>query len=185
MKIGLFGGAFDPFHNGHLSICEAAVRTAGLDRLIVIPTWKAPHKDDFSAGFEDRFNMTSAALEGAGFIVSRYEEDRGGVSYSAITVEDFRVMYPDDELYFLIGADSYRDFHTWYRPDRITAAATLLVFPRSGVDVDVVPPAVPVEMERVDISSTEIRELIHRGEDPKKYLPKAVYEYIKLYNLYE
>lgn len=185
MKIGLFGGAFDPFHNGHLAICEAAVRTAGLDRLIVIPTWKAPHKDGFSAGFRDRFNMARAALSGTGFEVSNYEEERGGVSYSAITVEDFREMYPGDELFFLIGADSYRDFHTWYQPERITAAATLLVFPRNGAEVPVVPPAAAVEMERVDISSTKIRELIRRGDDPKEYLPKEVSEYIKTHNLYK
>ncbi len=185
MKIGLFGGAFDPFHNGHLAICRAAVSTAGLDRLIVIPTYKAPHKDGFSAGYDDRCRMVELALAGTGAEVSRYEGERGGISYSAVTVEDFRRRFPEDELYFLIGSDSYRDIESWYQPERITAAATLLVFPRGGVEIAVRPHAQAVDMEPVRVSSTEIRTLLKYGGDPEKYMPKAVYKYIKENNLYE
>ena len=185
MKIGLFGGAFDPFHLGHLAICDAAVKSAGLDRLIVIPTGKAPHKEGFGAGFEDRYAMTAAALKGRDFELSRWEGERDEISYSADTVEHFRREFPDDGLFFLIGADSYRDLYRWYQPERILAAATLAVFPRGGMDVKVKPPAIEIKMEKIKISSTEIRELIRSGGDPRPFLPPAVYEYIIKHNLYK
>lgn len=185
MKTGLFGGAFDPFHNGHLAICRAAVKSAGLDRMIIIPSGKAPHKSGFSASFEDRCAMVEAALAGTGFEVSRYEGERGEVSYSATTVEDFHSMYPEDELFFLIGADSYRDFHKWYQPWRITDIARLVVFPRGGIDIEVQPPAILADMEKIEISSTVLREKIKAGEDVKGDLPPAVDEYIGTHNLYK
>ena len=185
MRIGLFGGAFDPFHNGHLAICRAAVRSAGLDRLIVIPSGKAPHKSGFAVGFEDRYNMTEAALAGTGFEISRYEDEREEVSYSATTVEDFYRMYPEDELFFLIGADSYRDIGKWYEPWRITDIATLVVFPRGGMDIEVNPPAILVDMEKIEVSSTTVRNMIKAGEDVSPYLPQAVNEYITEHKLYK
>lgn len=185
MRIGLFGGAFDPFHIGHLAICKAAVKSVGLDRLIVIPTGKAPHKESFGAGFEDRYAMTRAALRGTDIEVSSWEGDRDEISYSADTAEHFRCEYPDDELFFLIGADSYRDLGVWYQPERILAAAKLAVFPRGGVDIGVKPPAVAVDMDEVDVSSTQVRELIRSGGDFRPFLPPAVYDYIIKYNLYK
>ncbi len=185
MNIGLFGGAFDPFHNGHLAICQSAVKSAGLDRLIVIPTGNAPHKRGFAADFEDRYNMAILALEGTGSEVSRYEWDKGGVSYSADTVEDFHRMYPEDRLFFLIGADSYRDLHQWHEPWRITSLATLLVFPRGGMEVEVKPPAVMIPMEKIRISSTLIREALQKDAEMEKYLPAKVEKYIIEHNLYK
>lgn len=185
MRTGLFGGAFDPFHNGHLAICRAAAKSAGLDRVIVIPTGNAPHKKEFAAGFEDRCAMVKAALDGTDFEISRYEGERDGVSYSATTVEDFRRMYPEDELFFLIGADSYRDFESWYEPWRITDIARLVVFPRGGMDIEVQPPAILADMEKTEVSSTALRKKIKAGEDVSEYLPIPVYEYILTHNLYK
>ncbi len=185
MRTGLFGGAFDPFHNGHLAICRAARTELRLDRLIVIPTWNAPHKNGFGAGYEDRYNMARLALADTDCEVSRYEGERGGVSYSAVTVEAFREKCPDDELFFIIGGDSYRDFHTWFCPERITAAATLAVYPRSGECVRVEPPAILLNVEKVDVSSTELRERLCRGLDVGGYVPRAVEEYILEHNLYK
>ena len=185
MRIGLFGGAFDPFHNGHLAICRAAAKSAGLDRVIIIPSGNAPHKRGFAAGFDDRCAMAQAALAGTDFEISRYEGERDGVSYSATTVEDFRRMYPDDELFFLIGADSYRDFGSWYEPWRITDIARLVVFPRGGMDIEVQPPAILADMDKIEISSTELREKIKAGEDVSAYLPPAVNKYITIHNLYK
>ncbi len=185
MNIGLFGGAFDPFHNGHLEICKSAASSAGLDRLIVIPTGNAPHKEGFSACFEDRFNMAALALEGTGFEISRYEGDRAAVSYSADTVEAFSRMYPGDSLFFLIGADSYRDLDKWYQPWRITAAARLVVFPRGGVEVEVKPPAIYAPMRRLEISSTGIRAALREGKSDGGVLPPKVRQYIIEHNLYK
>lgn len=184
-KIGLFGGAFDPFHNGHMAICRAAAEQLGLNKLIVIPTWKAPHKQSFTTSFEDRLAMVRLALAGTGWEVSCYERDRGGVSYSAETVEDFSREYPDDELFFIIGGDSYRDFNTWYQPWRITAAATLAVYPRKGSNIRVTPPATIFMADEVEVSSTMLREKLARGEDINALVPKAVGEYIEKHNLYK
>lgn len=185
MKIGLFGGAFDPFHNGHLAICNSAERELGLDRLIVIPTWNAPHKSGFWESFENRYNMASLALEGTGCEVSRYERERGGVSYSAETVEDFHNVYPKDELFFLIGADSYRDLDTWHQPWRITALATLAVFPRNGADIKVKPPSILLNTGKIDVSSTLLREMLLKGADVSAYVPETVNKYILEHNLYK
>lgn len=181
-RIGLFGGAFDPFHNGHLAVCVAAARELSLDRLVVIPTWRPPHKDGAMAPFEDRLAMTLAALDGTGFAVCDYEYRRGGVSYSADTVEDFAKMYPESKLYFIIGGDSYRDFHTWYEPWRITAKATLAVYPRGGFEAS--PPAVGIHAGNIDISSSLLRERIGRGESIAALVPKPVEEYIIEHKLY-
>lgn len=183
-KIGLFGGAFDPFHNGHLAICRAAAEQLGLDRLIVIPTFVPPHKNNMRTAFKDRYNMAAAALRGTGFAVSDYEQRRGDVSYSAQTVEDFAKMYPGDKLYFIIGGDSYRDFHSWYEPWRITDKATLAVYPRNGAEVELLPPAVSFRAETIDVSSTLLREKLANGEDISAYVPEAVKIYIAEHNLY-
>ncbi len=184
MNIGLFGGAFDPFHNGHLEICRTAAQSADLDRLIVIPTGNAPHKNGFNVSFEHRFNMTALALEGTPYEISGYEGERDAVSYSADTVEHFQRLYPGDRLFFLIGADSYRDLGKWYQPKRITDAATLVVFPRGGMEVRVNPPAICAKTRKIEVSSTFLREKLRAGEDVHPYMPERVIEYIKEHNLY-
>lgn len=183
-RIALFGGAFDPFHNGHLAVCRAAAERLGPDRLIVIPTFDPPHKGELGASYADRFAMTLAALEGTGFAVSDYEGRRGGVSYSAETVEDFARMYPNSELYFVIGGDSYAAFNSWFEPWRITAKATLAVYPRNGFAAEPAAPAVSFDAGRVDISSTELRRRLAAGEGVGAYVPEAVSEYIKEHKLY-
>lgn len=185
MRIGLFGGAFDPFHKGHRAICRAALKELGLDRLIVIPTWDAPHKSGFTASYEDRCNMAALGTENLNVCVSRYEYERGGRSYSAITAEYFKEQYPDDELYFIIGGDSYRDLDTWYQPWRITACATLAVYPRSDAEIEVKPPAVEFRAEKHDISGTELRRRLNAGEAVSAMVPEKVWEYIKEKKLYE
>ena len=114
--------------------------------------------------------------------VSDYEINRTGVNYSADTAEYFKSVYPDDELFFIIGDDSYNQLHTWHEPRRIMEVSTLLVFPREGADVK--PPAVAIPMERVLISSSDVREKIKLGKDCRNLLPKKVFDYIIKRNLY-
>lgn len=185
MKIGLFGGAFDPFHNGHLAICKAAKEKLGLDKLIIIPSGNAPHKAGFSASFEDRYNMISQSVDGLGFTVSDYENKRKEISYSATTVEDFKKKFPNDELYFIIGGDSYRDLDKWYQPHRISENATLAVYPREQAQIVVLPPAVEFKTEKVDVSSTMLREMIKRGEDISSLVPPKAAAYIREHKLYK
>ena len=183
MKIGLFGGAFNPFHNGHMAEAKAAIESKMIDKLIFIPSGKAPHKKEGTVSREDRLKMLELATENEPQMeISDYEFKRDTISYSADTVEYFKSIYPNDELFFLIGDDSYNQLDTWYEPHRIIKACTLLVFPREGAEVK--PPAVEIPMEKVRISSSEIREKIKNGKDCLNLLPKCVFDYIIEKNLY-
>ena len=184
MRIGLFGGAFNPFHNGHLSIARTAVKEANLDKLIFIPTGNAPHKKEGDTSREDRYNMLCEAIAGEEKMsVSDYEIKRDAVSYSADTAEYFKSLYPDDELFFIIGDDSYNQLSAWREPERILAVCTMLVFPREGAEVKA--PAVKINMEKVKVSSSEIREKIKLGKDCRNLLPKSVFDYIIKNSLYK
>ncbi len=183
MRIGLFGGAFNPFHNGHLAIAKTAIEKANLDKLIFIPTGNAPHKKETRVSRTDRLNMLKSAIKGEEkMFVSDYELRKDTVSYSADTTEYFKSMYPDDELFFIIGDDSYNQLDTWHEPERIMKAATLLVFPREGAEV--FPPAMEIDMPRVEISSSVVREKIKLGKDCRNLLPKSVFDYIIKNSLY-
>jgi len=183
MRIGLFGGAFNPVHNGHMAVAYAAIKSAKLDLLIFIPTGNAPHKKETEVSREDRYNMLVAATIGEGkMTVSDYEIKREEVNYSADTVEYFKSVYPNYELFFIVGDDSYNQLDSWYQPHRILENSTLLVFPREGADVK--PPAQMVDMQKVEVSSSNIREKIKMGKDCRNLLPKSVFDYIIKRNLY-
>ena len=183
MRIGLFGGAFNPVHNGHMAVAKTAIKEAKLDKLIFIPTGNAPHKKETEISREDRYNMLKEAISNEEKMnISDYEIKRTEVNYSANTVEYFRSLYPSDELFFIIGDDSYRDLDTWYEPHRILKVCTLLVFPRMGAEV--LPPAISLPMEIVDISSSDVREKIKMAKDCRNLLPKKVFDYIIKRNLY-
>ncbi len=183
MKTGLFGGAFNPLHNGHLKVARCAIKTAGLDRLIFIPTGSAPHKAESGISRSDRFEMVKLAIENEEkMYVSDYELNRSEISYSADTVEHFKELYPDDELFFIMGDDSYNKLGSWHEPERIINLSTLLVFPREGTEKG--PDAIFIEMDKVEVSSKEIREKIKTGKDFKNLLPKSVFDYIIKGDLY-
>ncbi|MEE0867692.1 MAG: nicotinate (nicotinamide) nucleotide adenylyltransferase [Clostridia bacterium] len=184
MKTGLFGGAFNPLHNGHMAIARAAIESEGLDRLIFIPSGNAPHKEESRISRQDRLEMVKLATAGEEkMFVSDYELGRSEVSYSSDTVEYFKKLYPDDELYFLMGDDSYNQLDTWHEPNRIFENATVLVFPRNGTDVK--KPAKKIPMDRVSVSSSNIRERIRQGKDFRKLLPKEVFDYIIRRKIYK
>ena len=183
MRIGLFGGAFNPIHNGHIKVARSAIESAHLDKLIFIPTGNAPHKKETKILREHRFNMICAAIENEEkMTVSDYEITREKISYSADTVEHFKQMYPDDELFFIIGDDSYKNLDSWHEPERILKSSTLLVFPRLGIDVEL--PAVKIDMQKEKVSSSEIRKKIKLQKDFRNLLPKKVFDYIIKNNLY-
>ena len=183
MRIGLFGGAFNPVHNGHIAVARAAIEMAKLDKLIFIPTGNAPHKKETNISRADRYQMLLQALsDEEKMVVSDYEIKRTEVNYSADTAEYFKSLYPDDELFFIIGDDSYNELDTWHEPHRIMKVCTLLVFPREGASVT--PPAIAIPMERVEVSSSDIREKIKMGKDCRNLLPKKVFDYIIKGNLY-
>ena len=137
MRTGIFGGTFNPPHEGHTAAARAAKEALSLDRVIFVPTAQPPHKalPRFSATEEQRLFMTRLmAEETEGASVSDIEISRGGVSYTADTLLGFRRLYPDDELFLLMGTDMLLSFDRWKRPEEICALASLAVFSREEND---------------------------------------------------
>ncbi len=180
-RIGVFGGQFDPPHNGHLAVVRAAGRQLGLDRLLVVPTPRPPHRPEPETPAEVRFELARAAFAGEpGVEVSRVELDRAGPSYTADTLT--ALSAPRRTLFLIVGADQLAALEGWERPDRVRELATIVVAGRPGAPrVDGVEVLV---MEPVAASSSEIRERLARGDDISRLVPAAVAAAIERDGLY-
>lgn len=131
MKIGLFGGSFNPIHKGHIKIARYAMKKLGLDKMIFIPTSISPFKQKGkSVSGQDKINMINLVLE-PGMEVSDFEVKKGGVSYTFETIRYFKKLYKDDQLYFLIGSDNLPKLHKWEHIDEIVTSVNMVVFKRS------------------------------------------------------
>ena len=199
MKIGIYGGTFNPIHTGHIHAAKQAMEFLGLDKLLMIPDRIAPHKEipSGSPTPRQRLEMLRLAVEGEpGIEVSDMELKREGKSYTYLTVEALREEYPDAEIFLLMGTDMFLSFHTWMNPERITAHATLAVMYRGEKGEAAKIEARKAEMEAegvrvalvcndtINISSTQLRRLIAfrcAGE----FLPNGVENYIRRNGLYD
>ncbi len=185
-KTAILGGTFDPIHNGHLKIAEAALKEYHLDRVIFLTSGNPPHKKDRRIlDAKIRHIMVKRATSGIdGFEPCDWEVNRKEYSYTVNTLKYFNELYPDDEIYFIIGGDSLRDFDKWYMPQENLKLCTLLVYDRSGGQLksDF---AKIIPGEKIDISSTKIREMVANGEDISHLVPKAVNDFILRNNLYK
>lgn len=192
-KIGIFGGTFNPIHSAHLVIAEAAAEQFGLEKIMFLPNASPPHKVCESMASEDlRLEMTKAAISGNDkFFVSDYEIKNSGLSYTVDTLEHFKSIY--DEIYFIIGGDSIRDFPTWYRPEKIAKLCTLIVYPREEIDTDYYiknaeklfsANVKKLVSPRIDISSSDIRQRVSGGKSVRYLVPENVRKIIEENNLY-
>lgn len=182
MKIGILGGTFDPIHEGHLYIAEKALEY--MDQVFFIPGGNPPHKVGPHAKAVDRLNMVRlAAGDNPRFSVIDYEVKKDEPSYSVETLRYLKSIYPEDEFYFLLGDDAYFLIDYWYEAEEVKRLTNFMVFTREGVEVEA--PAISVKIEAKDVSSTDIREKIGRGEDVSHDLPPRVEEYIKKHGLYK
>jgi len=186
VRLAVFGGAFDPIHNGHLAVARAAAERFRLDRVLFIPASRPPHKPACHAPYADRFRMVKLAVEGdPQFEVSRLEE-RAGRSYSIDTIEKVRAqMAPPAELFFLIGADAFAEIGSWHRWRDVVREVVFLVVSRPG-HVYAVPPEARVERldtVEVPVSSSEIRRKLAAGQ-PMVDVPPQVLGYIAQRGLY-
>lgn len=196
MKIALFGGAFNPVHNEHFNIAKAAKEKLGLDKIIVIPTNVSPHKKGtVIARGKDRLEMCRLAFGALGGVeVSDEELRRGGVSYSYVTCRHFRKLYPDDELYFIIGEDMLDGFPFWKEPEEILKCVTLAVCARgtdAGLGEKIKKFQKRFKKDLVnfgyvggEVSSTRVRALAALGEDTAGLVPESVRLYIRQKKLY-
>jgi len=183
-KIGFLGGTFDPVHNGHIEIAKIVADRLCLDKVYLIPAGIPPHKEgSYRENGSHRFNMVSMAAKcDERFGVSDYEMKKEGKSYSYITMEHFKKVFEGDTLYFIMGDEAYADIDKWKNPERLRAAAKLVIVNRNNIPVS--GDVISVKFPPIEISSTMIREKIRGGEDVSAFLPGDVYEYILKNNLY-
>ena len=197
MKTAIFGGSFNPVHNGHLKLLENAQREFSFDRIIIIPTNIPPHKTDaeFVSDY-DRLAMCSYAFdEFERAVVSDYEIRKGGVSYSYDTISYLKGKYPDDKLYFIMGSDMLLTFDKWYRYEDILPMTAIVCEAREDGKYELLIRKAEklnslggevyiMKNEPFVVSSSEIREKIRKGEEYSCYLPEGVVEYINGKKLY-
>ena len=189
--IGLFGGAFNPPHVGHLIVAETLREQFELDAVWWMPTATPPHKSaTHLASAEHRVAMVEAAMAAnPHFEVSTHELDRGGISYTAHTVAALSKRYPTDRFSLLIGGDSYASFHTWYEPETILAHVDVRVYLRPGAPQPPVPKAWQgkvrfAQAPLIELSSTDIRSRCAAGQSIRYRVPEAVRTYIQQHHLY-
>lgn len=192
IKTGIFGGAFNPVHKGHVRLAEEAVKQLKLKKLLIIPTFDSPHKETKLAPFEDRAEMCRRAfghIEGAE--VSDIEVQLGGKSFTINTIRELKNRYPEEQFFLLIGGDMLFSFDTWYKYESILKEAKVCAVARDNDSlVDMMEFA--NEMGRVkvlptkavEISSTEVRAKAARGEDISELVPEGAAEYIAQHKLY-
>jgi len=188
MRIALFGGTFDPIHNAHLAIARQAAGQFRLNRVLFMPASHPPHKAGVThAPYADRVRMAELACAGdPRFEVSRLEENTLR-SYSIDTIEKLQAQIgPEDELFFIIGADAFGEIRTWHRWEEVTRAVRFIVVSRPGHRYDIPP---NTRIERLDtldlpISSSAIRRALASGESPSEDMPDCVLQYILKRKLY-
>ena len=195
MRSGILGGTFDPIHEGHLAAARVAMECAHLDRVLFIPGAQPPHRGPAVAGADQRLAMSRLAIEGEpGFEVSDVEIRRGGKSYTADTVRELERLYPEDELFLILGWDAARLFRSWREPDVIRRLATVVVVRRPGTP----PPdakllqAAGLDPARTilcmghtpDISGSALREAIALGKPVSDSIRPAVERYVAEQKLY-
>ena len=196
MRLGLYGGTFDPIHLGHLILAETCREACGLDRVWFVVAGEPPHKPGRRTGVADRLEMARIAVAGhPAFEVSEIEARRPGPHYSVETVEAILRERPGDDLFFLIGADSLVDLPGWRRPDRIAELATIVVANRPGVsrpDADALVaalgpdarPILDVTIPPIGIASHDLRRRVAEGRSIRYQVPRGVEAYIEAQGLY-
>jgi len=197
-KIGVFGGTFNPIHNGHVSLGAYCKEELNLDKLMLIPTYTPPHKSSNElADEEHRMNMCKLATEQYGYFdVSDIEIKRKGKSYTYETLNSLKEIYIKDELYLIVGADMFLTLDKWKNPESIFKDATIVAVPRNQDDKEDLTiyyestikklgaKAVILENPVVQVSSTYIRENIDNYQLIKSLIDSNVYEYIVKNKLY-
>jgi nicotinate-nucleotide adenylyltransferase len=195
MRLGLFGGTFDPIHLGHLILAEQCREACALDRVWFVVAGLPPHKMEGRTAVAHRLEMVRIAIAGhSAFEVSEIEAVRPGPHYSVETLEAVQGQHPEDDLFFLIGADSLVDLPFWREPERIAQLATIVVVNRPGIEeVDSAnlpvfgPGAKPVqcvEIPPVGIASTNLRRRLAAGRSIRYMVPRGVEVYIAAHGLY-
>lgn len=191
MKIGFLGGSFDPVHFGHLIAAQDAFEQHKLDRLVLVPAAQAPLKpSDVQSSAEERLAMLRAAVGwDHRFEISDIELRRGGVSYTIDSARYFRELYPNDELYWIIGGDQLPKLHLWKEIGELAKLVDFIFLERPGFPIKAGVDIPGLHLHRCDghllaISSTELRERVQHDLSLDYFVPHKAIVYIREKNLY-
>lgn len=197
MKIGIFGGTFNPPHNGHISAALKFKERLKLDKILFIPTFIPPHKDTSGADAEKRLEMTRLSIKDIkGFEASDIDIKRGGKSYAILTIYDLQRLYPGAQLYFLCGSDMFVTLHTWYKAFDIFKNCSVAGAARNNGEYGILKEyaekiraeynadAYIIRIKPFVISSSEIREKVFNGDDISAFVNADVMNYIEKNGLY-
>lgn len=208
LSLGILGGTFNPIHHGHLRVAVECIERLQLDRLHLVPLNAPAHRDAPETDAALRFEMVQRAVnEETQLIADDRELRRGGVSYTVDTLEAFRADYPQAALSVIIGTDAFAHLHRWHRWEDLSIFAHIIVVHRPGSDLPTDTPAyemlepmltgdpadlrkktagcfVSLSLPMLDISSTQIRSILHNKQSPRYLLPKSVLDLIHEQQLY-
>lgn len=195
LRVGIFGGSFDPVHNAHVALARQALTELALDELVWVPAGQPWQKRRVLAPVADREAMVRLAIEGEPrFTLSRIETCRSGPSYTVDTVRALRAQRPGVDWHLVIGQDQYAGFHTWHDWEELLGLVTLAVANRAANRPDAPPSADPqvlrvpheaVALPMIDISSTDIRARLASGQGIADLVPAPVARYIARHHLYQ
>ncbi len=189
MRVGLFGGSFDPIHVGHLLAASESADRLALDRVEFVTAARPPHKRPVAPA-ECRHEMVVlATVSDPRFFASRLELDYAGPSFTVDTLRRAKKRWPEAELFFITGADAYRDVATWKEPEALFSLATMVAVSRPGYDLTRLDPffrrrVVLLEIPGYEVSSTEVRRRIAAGHSIRYLVPREVEVYIEKHRLY-
>lgn len=206
MKLGIFGGTFNPIHFGHLRAAEEVREKVNLDKVIFIPSGNPPLKSQDLIDAFHRYSMTRlATASNVNFVVSDIEINQTEKSYTVNTIQRLYEIYSGDELFFILGIDAFLDIPNWWQPELLMSMLDFIIVTRPGFDLSDITKSPYIEKSKeqsalytltsgkkallinitpLDISSTNIRRLLKRGLSIKYLLPEAVEKYLHDYNLY-
>ena len=183
MRIGIYGGTFDPIHHGHLILAREARELFGFEKVIFVLAAVSPFKASPAASTEMRSSMLRAAIEDEpGFVVDDCELRRPPPSYAIDTIEEIRTREGNAQLYYLIGEDNVPTLQKWHRLDELTQAVQFIVLDRTGAPPD---HPYPIVHRKIDISATEIRKRVASGKSIRYFVPQAVEEIIRRDKIYQ
>ena len=197
-RIGIMGGTFNPIHNAHVAMAKQAYKQDDLDKVLFMPSKNPPHKSlDEILPENARADMVRLAIKDIPyFTYSDFEIKREGTTYSAQTVELLHEQYPSDKFFFIMGADSFFQIENWYQPERIMKRVVLLPVGRDNSDRAMMEKQSRylgekydariklIDMPKMHISSSDIRNIIAEDKNPSKYLAPSVWDYIKKNDFY-
>lgn len=184
MKIGIYGGSFDPIHHGHLVLAREACEQLALDQVVFIPAVISPHKltTEPTPGATRRAMVLAAISDEPKFAFDDCDLHRGTPSFAIDTVTDFRARWPGADLHYLVGHDNIAKLHTWHRFEELNQMVRFVVLGRASGET---PHGYPMVARRIDISATDIRARVARGVSIRYLVPESVREIIEHRQLYK